>query len=89
MTGPMASHPSPGTSLSTAELQALVQQLRQELAHKEQQIAELRSQLAQVEGKEQASDAGGLAIPQPASEEPPPGSQEDLFAQLDQLYQEK
>jgi len=79
----MASNPPPEASLSTAELQALVRQLRQALADKEQQIANLNSQLAQVQGKDQETDSDEI------SEKPIPGSQEDLFAQLDNFYQEK
>lgn len=83
----MASNPPPEASLSIAELQALVRQLRQALADKEQQIAELNSQLAQVQGKDQGkqqeTDSDEI------SEEPIPGSQEDLFAQLDKFYQER
>lgn len=78
----MASNPPPEASLSTAELHALVRQLRQALADKEQQIADLNSQLAQVQGKQQEADLDEI------SAKPIPGSQEDLFAQLDKMYRE-
>lgn len=67
------------------ELQTLIQQLRQQLADKDQQIAELTRQLGQrasdetVNSPEEADSAS----------QPAPGSREDLFAQLDQLYQER
>ena len=71
-----------------AELEALVRQLRQELADKERLIAQLRSQLDQLQTD---ADAGEPSPPQPspAAEDAPPGSQADLLSQLDKLYQEK
>ena len=73
---------------STAELEALVRQLRQELADKERLIAQLQSQLAQLGA---GADAGESSPPQPppASEEAPPGSRADLLSRLDKLYQDK
>ena len=71
---------------STAELEALVRQLRQELADKERLIAQLQSRLDQLQ-----AGAGESSPPQPspAAEDAPPGSQADLLSQLDKLYQEK
>lgn len=73
---------------NTAELEALVRQLRQELADKERLIAQLQSQLAQLQA---GTGAGESSRPQPSptAEEAPPGSQADLLSQLDTLYQEK
>ena len=73
---------------NTAELEALVQQLRQELADKERLIAQLQSQLAQLQT---GAGAGESSPPQPSStaEEATPGSQADLLSQLDKLYQDK
>ena len=71
---------------NTAELEALVRQLRQELADKERLIAQLQSQLAQLQ-----AGAGESSPPQPspAAEDALPGSQADLLSQLDKLYQDK
>ena len=73
---------------STAELEALVRQLRQELADKERLIAQLQSRLDQLGA---GADAGESSPPEPspAAEESPPGSQADLLSQLDKLYQDK
>ena len=73
---------------NTAELEALVQQLRQELADKDRLIAQLQSQLGQFQA---GADAGESSPPQPprTDEEATPGSQADLLSQLDKLYQEK
>ena len=70
----------------TAELEALVRQLRQELADKEQRIAQLTSRLAQLQDRQ-----GGVepSVPPPAAQEAPASSRADLLAQLDRLYQEK
>ena len=73
---------------NTAELEALVQQLRQELAHKDRLIAQLQSQLDQLQA---GADADESSPPRPplTGEEATPGSQADLLSQLDKLYQEK
>ena len=73
---------------NTAELEALVRQLRQELADKERLIAQLQSQLGQLQAD---ADAGESSPPQPplTDEETTPGSQADLLSQLDKLYQDK
>ena len=73
---------------NTAELEALVQQLRQELADKDRLIAQLQSQLDQLQA---GADAGESSPPRPplTGEEATPGSQADLLSQLDKLYQEK
>lgn len=85
----MASNPSPETSLSIGKLQTLVTQLRQELSDKERQIADLESQLVQVRDPEQEADSGETELVRTVSQAPAPGSQEDLFARLDQFYQEE
>ena len=73
---------------NTAELEALVRQLRQELADKEWLIAQLQSQLTQLQA---GADVGESSPPQPSptAEDAPPGSQADLLSQLDKLYQDK
>lgn len=73
---------------SPAELEALVRQLRQELADKERLIAQLQSQLARLQTE---AGAGESSPPQPSptAEEATPGSQADLLSQLDKLYQDK
>lgn len=77
----------PPHQTSTAELEALVRQLRQELADKERRIAQLQSQLAQLRATAQPTESN--ARPPAAEEEASTGSQADLLAQLDKLYQEK
>ena len=73
---------------NTAELEALVRQLRQELADKERLIAQLQSRLDQLQA---GADVGESSPPPPSSaaEDAPPGSQADLLSQLDTLYQDK
>lgn len=71
---------------NTAELEALVRQLRQELADKERLIVQLQSQLAQLQA---GADESSPPQPPPAAEDAPPGSQADLLSQLDTLYQDK
>jgi len=72
------------TSLSRVELVALVQQLRQQVNERDQEIVRLRRRL----GEENSL----LEVPQTASsalqESPTPGSQEDLFALLEKIYPE-
>jgi hypothetical protein len=67
-------------SLSHAELVALVQDLQQQLAEREQQIEQLKEQLEKQSALHQLSPS--------AAEEPTPGSQEDLLAQLEKIYPE-
>jgi prefoldin subunit 5 len=64
------------TDLSREELIALVQQLRQQLTDREQEIDRLQGLVT-----EQAVAAEALSL---VSTEP--GSREDLFAQLDKIY---
>lgn len=71
---------------NTAELEALVRQLRQELADKERLIAQLQSRLAQLQA---GADESSPPQPSPAAEDVPPGSQADLLSQLGKLYQDK
>ena len=65
--------------LSHSELVALVHQLRQQVIQQEQEIAQLKEQ--------QKSTAA--ATEQPMDEGIPPGSREDLLAQLDKMYPEE
>jgi len=64
--------------LSHSELVALVRQLRQQVTQQEQEIAQLKGQKT------------GATAPaeQPADDSSPPGSREDLLAQLDKMYPE-
>lgn len=69
------------TILSVDELVALVHELRQKLAERDVEIARLKSALPT---EQEASSAEELQAEAHAG--PPPGSQEDLLAQLEQLY---
>jgi hypothetical protein len=69
------------TSLSYTELVALVQDLRRQLVEREQQIEQLKEQLEKQSALHQI-------CPSPV-EEPFPGSQEDLLAQLEKIYPEE
>lgn len=71
-------------SLSHAELVALVQDLQQQLAEREQQIEELKTLL---EGK-MAAQPASTTVPPGIEARPAPGSQEDLLAQLEKIYPE-
>ncbi|MBI3757412.1 MAG: hypothetical protein HY267_05490 [Deltaproteobacteria bacterium] len=69
------------TALSVDELVALVHELRQKLAERDVEITRLKSaRLTERDSSptedSQVEDSAG----------PPPGSQEDLLAQLEQLY---
>ena len=70
--------PAELTDLSHEELIALVQQLRQQLTDREQEIDRLQGLVT-----EQTVAAEALSL---VSTEPEPGSREDLFAQLDKIY---
>ena len=73
------------TSLRREELVTLVQQLRQQIAKRDQEIEYLKRQLAEIRTPSARQE------PVPASavlEEPDPGSQEDLMAQLENIYPE-
>ena len=65
-------------SFSHAELVALVQELQRCLTEREQQIEQLKEQLEKQSAIHQLSPS--------AVEEPTPGSQEDLLAQLEKIY---
>ena len=78
----MPSRPSDMSDME--ELRTLVQHLRQQLADKDKQIAELQRRLGQS-----GSDETAPAEAADSASQPDPGSREDLFAQLDQLYQER
>jgi thiamine phosphate synthase YjbQ (UPF0047 family) len=69
-------------SLRHEELVALVQQLRQQIAERDQEIERLQRPF--TAGHVPTATA---AIP-PAVQEPEPGSEEDLLAQLEQIYPE-
>jgi hypothetical protein len=72
-------------SLRHEELVALVQQLRQQVAKRDQEIEYLKRQLAET----RAPSARREPVPACAVlEEPDPGSQEDLMAQLENIYPE-
>jgi hypothetical protein len=70
-------------SLGNDELVTLVQQLRQQLAERDREIERLKNLLS----AEQATSATDEA-PSAAVEEPAPGSQEGLLAQLEKIYPE-
>lgn len=71
-------------SLSHAELVDLVQDLQQRLVEREQQIEELKTLLKE---KTAAQSAPTMVTPG-IEERPAPGSQEDLLAQLEEIYPE-
>jgi hypothetical protein len=73
------------TSLSHAELVALVQQLRQQVAERDQEIGCLKAQLIQQKTLPTA-DRPMLQPPPATMDESPSGSQEDLLAQLEKIY---
>ena len=72
------------TALSHAELVALVQDLQNRLAEREQQIEELKTRL----GERTAAQPTSTTIPSGVEEQPASGSQEDLLAQLEKIYPE-
>ncbi len=69
-------------SLRHEELVALVQQLRQQIAERDQEIERLQ-RLFTAGHVSTATAAVPLAV-----QEPDPGSEEDLLAQLEQIYPE-
>ena len=72
-------------SLRYEELVALVQQLRRQLAERDQEIERLKSQLAE----RQAPSTTDASFQKAAvAEELGPGSKEDLLAQLEKIYPE-
>jgi len=71
-------------SLSHAELVALVQDLQNRLAEREQQIEELKTLLEEKTAAQPASTTVTSGI----EERLAPGSQEDLLAQLEKIYPE-
>jgi hypothetical protein len=69
------------TALTVDELRALVHELRRQLADRDEEIARLR------QAPPSAVDTSATEDSQmEASAAPEPGSQEDLLAQLEQLY---
>jgi hypothetical protein len=74
-------------SLRPEELITLVQQLRQQLAEREQEIERLQRQLAQRQGQSAADKPNQGTLPG-APEEVGSDSQEDLLAQLEKIYPE-
>ena len=74
-------------SLRPEELITLVQQLRQQLAEREQEIEHLKCQLAEWQGQA-AADKPNQGVLLGAPEEVGSGSQEDLLAQLEKIYPE-
>jgi hypothetical protein len=69
------------TSLSQGELVALVNELRQQLAEKEQEIERLK-RFVPTGSNQATSDEATTG----SSVDPPPGSVADLLAQLEQIY---
>jgi uncharacterized protein involved in exopolysaccharide biosynthesis len=69
-------------SLRHEELMALVQQLRQQVAERDQEIERLQRLLTSGHAPT-ATAAAPLAV-----QEPDPGSEEGLLAQLEQIYPE-
>ncbi|MBI3798789.1 MAG: hypothetical protein HY268_17720 [Deltaproteobacteria bacterium] len=74
-------------SLQPEELIVLVQQLRQQLAEREQEIEQLKRQLGEKQGQSGADKPSQETLPG-APEKVSPGSQEDLMAQLEKVYPE-
>jgi hypothetical protein len=73
------------TFLSHSELVSLVQQLRQQVTKRDQEIGRLKAQLMQHQTSAPAHEHGQQ--PPPATTDDPPfGSQEDLLAQLEKMY---
>ena len=74
-------------SLRHEELVALVQQLHQQVAERDQEIERLKRQIA--EGHTPSIPDESIQKPASAApEEPGPGSQEALLAQLEKTYPE-
>lgn len=71
-------------SLQHEELVALVQQLRQQLLERDHEIERLRRLLPAEQIISATDDTASVS---PA--EPTPGSEEDLLAQLSQIYRER
>ena len=70
-------------SLRHEELVILVQQLRQQVAERDQEIERLKHLLSARQAASATDDA-----PSAAAEEPAPGSPEGLLAQLEKIYPE-
>ena len=68
------------------ELVALVHQLRQQLAERDQEIAHFKRQLAQ--GRVPPALDAPIQRAAAVAEEPDPGSKEDLLTQLEKIYPE-
>jgi hypothetical protein len=74
-------------SLRPEELIVLVQQLRQQLTERGQEIEHLKRQLAEKQGQSVADKPNQGILPG-LPEEVNPGSQKDLLAQLEKIYPE-
>ena len=72
------------TSLSQTELVALVQQLRQQVDERDQEIVRLRRRLGEEDSLPEVPQTASSA----SQESPAPGSQEDLFTSLEKSYPE-
>ena len=73
-------------SLRPEELVTLVQQLRRQVAEREQEIERLKSQLGgrALSASDESIQKDVPSVP----DEPTSGSQEDLLAQLEKVYPE-
>ena len=79
----MKTHPDLA-ALSHAELVALVQDLQNQLAEREQQIEKLETLLEEMTAAQPLS----TTVPPGVEDQSAPGSQEDLLAQLEKIYPE-
>lgn len=68
-------------ALNIDELRALVLELRQQLTERDEEIARLKHHLSTERDSAPIEDAQSVI-----SDDPAPGSQEDLLAQLELLY---
>ena len=75
------------TSLRHKELVALVHQLRQQLVERDQEIGRLKRQVTERHTLS-ATDAPIPDTVPSVPQEPAPGTQEDLLAQLEKIYPE-
>jgi hypothetical protein len=73
------------TSLNQADLVALVLQLRQQVAERDQEISRLKAQLIQ-QNTSLAADGSPSQPPPATMDESLSGTQEDLLAQLEKIY---
>lgn len=74
-------------SLRPDELVALVQQLRRQLTERDQEIEQLKLQLAEKRASSSGDQPTQRTLPsEPGG--PSPGSQQDLLVQLEKIYPE-